>query len=96
MRADGFDRALEACYDTLVAPEMWPAAFDGIARAAGAVACMFRRRTDEGAVLDLPMPDIVEKRNDTDAGRQHSDHFHERSRTLRRLDHADHPTPGIR
>jgi hypothetical protein len=51
-----FDRALESCYDTLAAPETWPAAFDAIARAAGAVTCMFRRRTDEGAVLDLPMP----------------------------------------
>lgn len=59
MHPDGFDCALDACYDTLVAPETWPAAFDAIARAAGATTCMFRRRTDEGAVLDLPMPESL-------------------------------------
>jgi DNA-binding CsgD family transcriptional regulator/PAS domain-containing protein len=56
---DSFDRALDACYDTLVAPEAWPAAFEAIARSAGATTCMFRRRTDEGAVLDLPMPESL-------------------------------------
>jgi DNA-binding CsgD family transcriptional regulator/PAS domain-containing protein len=59
VRAYSFDRALDACYDTLVAPETWPAAFDAVARAAGAVGCMFRRRTDEGAILDLPMPESL-------------------------------------
>jgi DNA-binding CsgD family transcriptional regulator len=56
---DGFDRALDACYDTVVAPETWPAAFDTIARATGAVTCMFRRRTNWGAVLDLPIPESL-------------------------------------
>ena len=59
MHLQGFDRALDASYDTLVVPETWPAAFDAIARAAGATTCMFRRRTDEGAVLDLPMPESL-------------------------------------
>src|SRR5262249_11151107 len=59
MHPDGFDRALDACYDTLAAPETWPAAFDALARATGAVTCMFRRRTDEGAVLALPMPESL-------------------------------------
>jgi DNA-binding CsgD family transcriptional regulator len=59
MPVGNLDRALDACYDTLVAPKGWPAAFDALARAAGAVGCMLRRRTSEGSVLDLPMPESL-------------------------------------
>jgi DNA-binding CsgD family transcriptional regulator len=56
VRPDAFEAALDACYDTLAAPETWPAAFEAVARAAGAVGCMFRRASGEGALLEHPMP----------------------------------------
>lgn len=37
MNPQQIERALNACYGTLVAPETWPGAFDALARATGAV-----------------------------------------------------------
>jgi len=35
------ERALEACYDAILAPERWGAALDGLAHALGAAGCLF-------------------------------------------------------
>ena len=53
MDQDKIERALDACYDALVAPETWPDALDSLARSLDAVGCMFRGLTANG-ILDLP------------------------------------------
>jgi DNA-binding CsgD family transcriptional regulator len=48
------ERALDACYDAVVAPETWATALHSLARSLDAVGCMFRR-LDTGGILELPM-----------------------------------------
>jgi DNA-binding CsgD family transcriptional regulator len=48
------ERALEVCYDAIIAPETWPQALHALAGSIGAVGCRFRGRTGQRAILDLP------------------------------------------
>lgn len=54
MKQEEIERALEVCYDAILAPEIWPDAMHRLAKSVGAAGCRFRVRTGERAVLQLP------------------------------------------
>jgi hypothetical protein len=51
MHQEAITRAVDACYDALVAPETWPDALHSLARSLDAVGCMYRGLTANG-ILD--------------------------------------------
>jgi hypothetical protein len=54
------ERALDACYDAIVAPETWPDALHALARSVDAVGCRFRGR-NVPPTRELPMsPGVCE------------------------------------
>ena len=54
MKQEDIERALDACYDAILAPEGWPQALHALAGSIGAAGCRFRGKTGEHAILDLP------------------------------------------
>ena len=54
VKQEEIERALDACYDAILAPEGWPQALHALAGSIGAAGCRFRGRTGEHAILDLP------------------------------------------
>lgn len=60
MQAD-LQKAVEALYDAVVAPESWATALHGFARATNSVGCLFYPRDQARALVHLPVsPDIKE------------------------------------
>jgi DNA-binding CsgD family transcriptional regulator len=53
--SEGIERALEACYDAILAPTRWPSALQSMAESFGAASCTFYEHDRENSPAPVPM-----------------------------------------